>query len=194
MKLEDGDYRGAERIACLEDTIAELSDDTLSALQSVFASPQNSDDFCLLPSISEDIIAPSIHSFPRGSSAVPDGIRPQHLLFLVSPTAEHGGKELLRALTVFTNHVISGNVPPAVQPFFFGATLMPLRTTEGRVHPIAFGQTLRRLVAKCIGLHVVHSVGCSLSPLQVGCGVHSAVKLLLMPLAYTLRIFPAITV
>ena len=111
-KLEDGDYRGAVRIACSEDTVVELSDDILSALrmkhpslhpESVFPSPPNLVDFCPLSSISEDIIVQAVHSFPRGSSAGPDGIRPQHLLDLVSPTAERGGKELLHALTVFIN-------------------------------------------------------------------------------------------
>ena len=82
-----------------------------------------------------------------------------------------GGKELLRALIVFVNHVLSDNVLPTVQLFFFGATLIPLRKKEGGVRPIAVGQTLSCLVAKCIGLHVIHSVGGSLSPLQVGCGV-----------------------
>ena len=191
-KLEDGDYRGVVRIVCSEDAIAELSDDTLSALQrkhpsphpeTVFPSSPNSDGFCPLPrkhpspypetvfpssqnsdgffplprkhpspypetvfpssqnsdgffplprkhpspypetvfpssqnsdgffpelpSISEDIIAQAISSFPRGSSAGPDGIRPQHLLDLVSPTAERGGKELLHTLAVFANHVLS---------------------------------------------------------------------------------------
>ena len=75
----------------------ELSDDILSALrmkhpslhpESVFPSPPNLVDFCPLPSISADIIVQAVHSFPRGSSAGPDGIRPQHLLDLVSPTAE----------------------------------------------------------------------------------------------------------
>ena len=32
-KLEDGDYRGAVRIACSEDAIAELSDETVSSLR-----------------------------------------------------------------------------------------------------------------------------------------------------------------
>ena len=62
--------------------------------------------------------------------------------------------------------MLSGNVPLAVQPFFFGATLIPLQKKEGGVRPIAVSQTLRRVVAKCIGLHVIHSVGSSL-----GCGV-----------------------
>ena len=159
-KLEDGDYRGAVRIACSDDAIAELSDDTLGALwrkhpsqhpESVLPSPPYSDAFCPLPSISEDIIAQAITSSPPWLSAGQNGIRPQHLLDLVSSTAERGGKELLHALAIFANHVLSSNVPPAVQPYFFGATLIPLQK-EGGVRPIAVGQTLRRMVAKCIAL------------------------------------------
>ena len=55
--------------------------------------------------------------------------------------------------------------------FFFGASLIPLSKKDGGVRPIAIGQTLRRVVAKCIGGRVIHSVGGDLAPLQLGCGV-----------------------
>ena len=42
---------------------------------------------------------------------------------------------------------------------------------DGGARPIAVGQTWRRVVAKCIGGRVIHSVGGDLALLQLGCGV-----------------------
>ena len=179
-KLEEGDYRGAVRAACSEDTIADLSEDTLGALrekhpavhpESCIPSPPPPEQFSPLPAISQEIVVRAIQSFPRGSAGGPDGFRPQHLLDLTSASAERGGKELIRSLTCFINKVLEGKVPPSVQPIFFGATLIALQKKEGGVRPIAVGLSLRRLVAKCAGLHVMRTVGAGLAPLQLGCGV-----------------------
>ena len=162
-KLEEGNYRGAVCAACLEDTIADLSEDTLGALrekhpavhpESCIPSPPPPGQFSPLPANSQEIVVRAIHSFPRGSAGGPDGFRPQHLLDLTSASAERGGKELIRSLTCFTNKVLEGKVPPSVQPIFFGATLIALQKKEGGVRPIAVGLSLRHLVAKCAGLHV----------------------------------------
>ena len=53
----------------------------------------------------------------------------------------------------------------------FCASLISLSKKDGGVCPIAIGQTLRRVVAKCIGGRVIHSVGGDLAPLQLGRGV-----------------------
>ena len=42
---------------------------------------------------------------------------------------------------------------------------------DGGARPIAVGQTWRRVVAKCIGGRVIHSVVGDLALLQLGCGV-----------------------
>ena len=157
-----------------------MSEDTVGALrekhpavhpESCIPSPPPPEQFSPLPAISQEIVVRAIHSFPRGSAGGPDGFRPQHLLDLTSASAERGGKELIRSLTCFTNKVLEGKVPPSVQPIFFGATLIALQKKEGGVRPIAVGLSLRRLVAKCAGLHVMRTVGAGLAPLQLGCGV-----------------------
>ena len=112
-----------------------------------------------------------LRSFPRGSAGGPDGIRPQHLLDLTSASAERGGHLLISALTSFVSHVANGNTPESVRPYVFGATLIPLAKKDGGIRPIAVGQTLRRVVAKCMRGRVMHSVGGDLAPLQLGCGV-----------------------
>ena len=90
---------------------------------------------------------------------------------LTSTSAGHGGKELVRVLTSFTQHVLDGKVPPSIQPVFLGATLIALKKKEGGLRPIAVGQTLRRMVAKCAAHLVIHAIGADLAPQQLGCGI-----------------------
>ena len=177
-KLEEGDYKGAVRLSCSEDTMAELNDETLSALKakhlpshidSSFPSPLENPP--ALPPLSEKEVIKAICSFPCGSAGGPDGLRPQHLKDLTCESAERGGKELVRALSAFILHVLEGNTPVSVRPFFFGATLIALRKKDGGVRPIAVGQTLRRLVGKCAGLRIVQSMGAVLAPYQLGYGI-----------------------
>ena len=176
-KLEEGDFRGAVRLICSEDSIAELDEVTLAALRSKHPPPHpNScippvpEEFAPAIQVSEEEIAHAISSFPNGSSGGPDGLRPQHLKDLISTSAERGGRELLRALTSFVNLVLDGKTPPSARPFFFGATLIPLGKKGGGIRPIAVGHTLHRLVAKCASSVILPSLGNLLAPLQLGCG------------------------
>ena len=178
MKLGEGDYKGAVRIVCSEDTIADITDETISALQEKHPGmhpesriPSPPEEFIPLPDVSEEEVASAIRAFPRGSAGGPDGIRPQHLLDLTSNSAERGGKDLLHALTAFANFVLRGDILQAVKPVFFGATLIPLRKKDGGIRPIAVGQTLRRLVAKCVSSRVTRCLGSEFAPRQLGCGV-----------------------
>ena len=72
-KLEDGDYRGAVRITCFEDAIADITPDTVSALlekhprphpNSSLPSPPTPGNLVLFSEILEDEILSSIRSFP----------------------------------------------------------------------------------------------------------------------------------
>ena len=179
-KLEEGDYRGAVRIACSEESIADITEETITLLKEKHPTPHSETsipnppqpaDMHPLPVISEEVIIGAIRSFPRGSAGGPDGIRPQHLVDLTSASAERGGKDLLRALAEFANFILRGYLPKYVKQVFFGATLIPLRKKDGGVRPIAVGQTLRRLVAKCVASQVTRSLGMKLAPQQLGCGV-----------------------
>ena len=176
-KLEEGDFRGAIRLACSEASIAEQNEESLAALRAKHPPPHP--DSCIpsppeepfsSPPVSEVEVRQAILSFPNGSAGGPDGLRPQHLKDLTGTSAGRGGKDLLRALTSLINLVLAGRTPTSIRPFFFGATLIALQKKEGGVRPIAVGNTLRRLAAKCAGFQVAKAMGILLAPLQLGYG------------------------
>ena len=77
---------------------------------------------------------------------------------------------VVNALTTFVNKVLSGNIPNEVKPFFFGANLTALNKKTGGVRPIAVGNTLRRLSAKCAGYCVKDARTASYRNIQLGYG------------------------
>lgn len=84
----------------------------------------------------------AIHSFPCASAAGTDGLRPQHLKDLTGHAAEGRGLLLLGSLTRFINFVLAGEVAPLAQPFFLGASLIPLPESKAHrswVYPVLAG-------------------------------------------------------
>ena len=55
------------------------------------------------------------------------------------------------------NVFLEGKVPFELRPYFFGAKLIALKKPDGGLRPIAVGNTLRRLSAKCAEYHVFES-------------------------------------
>ena len=117
MKLEEGDFRGAVRLACSEDSIAASSDATFAALQLKHPLPHPDSSIPPLPhdpvaptlSVSIDEVAKAIRSFPNGSA----------------------GGSLLSALASFLSLVLSGGTPLSIRPYFFGANLFALEKKDG---------------------------------------------------------------
>ena len=84
--MEEGDYKGAVRIACTDDTIAEHSSATLMSLmqkhpklhpdRDIFPTPDAD-----MPSltVTEEVARRAIVSFPNGSAGGTDGLRLQYL-------------------------------------------------------------------------------------------------------------------
>ena len=177
-KLEEGDYKGAVRLACGSDCIAEHSPETLAILKQKHPDPHPDSSFIPEPdsglfsiTITEEDVRRAISSFPNGSAGGPDGLRPQHLKDLTGPSASEGGVLLLRALTSLVILILKGGTPVQIRPFFFGAKLVALRKKLGGVRPIAVGCTLRRLAAKCASALALRELPDLLAPRQLGFGV-----------------------
>ena len=150
-KLEEGDVRGAIRIAASDDAMEPFDAITAEVLrskhpahatsvtQSCVSTPKNNVCLCLQQA---DILT-SIKSFIPGSAGGPDGLRPQHLKDLTSASTGDAGQRLLARLTEFTNLCLSGHVPAVIQPVFCGAALCALNKKDGGIRPIAVGSSLR---------------------------------------------------
>ena len=178
LKLGEGDFKGAIRLACSDDALAETSEDTYSALLAKHPPPHPSSvpppapdssqiaSICVTP----EMVVSAIRSFPAGSSGGPDGLLPQHLKDLLNPPSGVTAP-FLSALSSFVSHVLNGNTPTALRHVFFGARLVALTKRDGGVRPIAVGSTLRRLVAKVAVQLVSDDMTTILAPRQLGFGV-----------------------
>ena len=126
-KIEEGDFRGAIRLASSDDTLADFNEDTFSALQAKHPLPHPNSQIPPAPAvpsfpedfeISQQDIARAIRSFPCGSAGGPDRLRPQHLKDLVQLREDTSENQLLSALVDFCYLVLRGDTPDVVRPFF----------------------------------------------------------------------------
>ena len=175
-KLEDGDFRGAVRVASSSESICRPDSRSLDLIKEKHPSSYPDSSFPPPPDhqhplvVSPSTVQKSVLSFPAGSAGGPDGLLPQHIKDLLSPTIGEPATALLTALTDFINLVIAGRVPSAMTAYFFGANLLGLNKADGGIRPIAIGCTLRRLSSKCVGASVSEEMESQLFPLQLGFG------------------------
>ena len=93
----------------------------------------------------------AINFFPNGSAAGPDKIVPQTFKDLISKSNGSAGLNFLKSLTKLITLIGDGKIPEPLRPFFFGAKLIALVKIDGRLRPIAIGNTLRRIASECAG-------------------------------------------
>ena len=175
-KLEEGDFKGAVRLASSDDKLAPMNETTFEALQERHPSPHptsiitpvEEDGQCQAVIVAEEVLQ-AIRSFPKGSAGGPDGFRSQHLKDMTSDEASR--RILISALTAFVQLVLECRTPASIRPFFFGANLTAFQKKQGGMRPIAVGCTLRRLVAKVADAKVAKEMGELLVPRQLGYGV-----------------------
>ena len=122
-----------------------------------------------VPDLGVEDVGRAIRSFSRGSAAGPTGLWADHLREALA--SAHGDVQLTAVVLL----LIRGEARPEIAPHFAGATLHALPKGGADVRPIAVGETLRRLTAKCLCADVREPAEAWLGPLQVGVGArHSA--------------------
>jgi len=174
-KIEDGNLKAAYRLLLGDEKPADFSPESLAGMKAKH--PPARDSGYILPdplsfdslTVTETEVYKAIKSFPAGSSAGPDGFRPQHLASLVG--CPSNGPALLTALTSWINLVIAGGCPVEFRPVLFGGRLLALTKKSGGFRPIAVGYTLRRLVAKVANTYAQKKLTDHFGALQVGVAV-----------------------
>ena len=164
-KLEEGNFKGAVRLSCAVDVMADHSLEILEALKrkhpeahpGSFIMPPP-DPSLFLFSISQSTISKVISSFPNRSAGELDGLSPQHIKDLTGPSAGEGGLLLLRALTSLVSLILTGDTTVSICPHFLGASLAAIPKKDAGVRPISVGCTLRRLAPRQLGFGVSQEV------------------------------------
>ena len=153
-KIEEGNIRAPTRILCSGDAPALIDNITLEELWSKHPSP--SSDLPSMPvpppsseayQTTEAMVLDQIRHFPSGSSDGPDGLKPQHVLEMI--TTKNTGPELLSAITGLVNILLARKCPTEIRPVLFVGTRFALQKKTGGLRPIAIGYYWCRLASKC---------------------------------------------
>ena len=115
----------------------------------------------------------AVESFKRGAAAGPSGLRPEHLQTSIKVSPGNRGEKAATALTKIVNILAKGNLPARVAPYFCGAKLHAAKKKDNGVRPIAVGDLICRLVAKCFASAIGGKVSALLAPHQLGVAVRN---------------------
>ena len=121
----------------------------------------------LPPHVAPAVVSKMLRAFPQGTAPGPSGLRVQHLLDACTLANKASVIEQLSNLVAL---LAQGSAPHEVAPFLAGASLMASPKASGGVRPIAVGEALRRLTAKCLCHEYKEQTKQHLWPVQVGCG------------------------
>jgi hypothetical protein len=121
--------------------------------------------------ISSQEVTDALRSFKTGSAPGPSGLRPDHVKAAAFCPTNAKAEAAIRILTSICNLLAAGKAPHSIVPLFFGANLFAARKKDGGFRPIAVGETIRRLVSKCLAFKVAPRAASLLKPFQLGVGV-----------------------
>ena len=147
--------------------LAPDTDDTRQKLEKKHPDPFES---CVTPvatdsaaiSLCHEVILKALKTTPRGSAPGPSGMRFEHL----KPCLD--SRDLCDLLCGVVQSVVPGNPPIEIGQALAASRLIGLAKENGDVRPIAVGECLRRLCARCISLQEKASMAAILAPVQYG--------------------------
>ncbi len=116
------------------------------------------------------MVTKGVKSFPPGTAPGPSGLRPSLREALFCPSLDLS-TSLLSSLTSLVNLLASGCAPPTVLLHLCGAILIAIRKKSGCLHPIAIGESIRRLTSKCLTLSACSPACYRFLQNQLGVGV-----------------------
>jgi hypothetical protein len=121
--------------------------------------------------ISEDGIKSALSSFPEGTAPGPSSLCAAFLKEAAfCPNSDQAAKTT-SSLTKLVNLIAARKCSPDVAPLLCGASLFALLKKEpGAIRPIAVGEVLRHLVAKCLAFANAPQAANLLNPHQLGVG------------------------
>lgn len=121
--------------------------------------------------IKASTVKEALKNFKRGSAPGISGLSFDHLV------TSHRSGATVRALTSFINTALEGGIDHNVAQVFGAARLLALRKRGGGLRPIAVGETLRRLVGKCVCLTLRKQLEQHFFPSQLGVGIKGGVEM-----------------
>ena len=138
--------------------------------------------------ITESTVEKSIRSFPPGSGSGPSGLRPAHLKDML--TSRHR-QRLLVTLVDFVSCLCNGGFSPSVVQYVAAAKLFGIGKKLGGVRPIACGETLRRVAARCLLSSSLEGCLEYLQPLQMGVKTPNATETIARDVAEWAKCHPS---
>ncbi|XP_029655348.1 uncharacterized protein LOC115229063 [Octopus sinensis] len=170
------DVGSAVRILSSSDSVRSITPDVLKILSAkhpagdVPAFCARTPEEVSIASSSVQQLLFALKSFRGNSSGGVDGLRPIHLMDLISNTAEAGNR-LSQSIAKLCNLFLRGDISEHARLLFFSANLSALGKKDGGIRPIAVGNVFCRLFAKVGCKLVIPSISDELQPIQLGVGV-----------------------
>eukprot|EP00756_Hemistasia_phaeocysticola_P007272 Hpha_TRINITY_DN14185_c0_g1::TRINITY_DN14185_c0_g1_i1::g.11004::m.11004 len=113
-------------------------------------------------------VVEQLRRFPRGTAAGPSGLSVQHILDVLG---QADAETFAGRLAALVNILARGDAPRAVARHLAGAKLVALPKPSNGLRPVAVGETVRRLVARCLCAKARSRIAEELAPYQFGVGV-----------------------
>ena len=120
---------------------------------------------------SENVVYEQLKTFSKHTAAGPSKKFPEHLQHAVDCTATDRSEFDLKAITKFVNFGSRGLFPAFISKAICCASLTALSKKKSGVRPIAVGEVLRRLIAKCLVSEAKSGAIELFDSLQLGVGI-----------------------